>query len=356
MIQVDNFRFLLFFFCFCSCVEQELEIKNTNVLNSSSNELIIYNWEEYTPQNVIDQFEKETGIKVTLKTFQTFDEKIAQLQSKPDMCDLLITDTEEAKSIFEPLKIIEPLDQSLFKNTQAYHSVFNESSRVSVPYCFGLMGLAVDTRYVDVAFQNYQFLLNSDLKGKISLLDEPIDLYYLSANGAGFSVNDTHQKVFSKAKIFAKELKKLDPIFQDVYSGLDALIAGEVWVTMAYSGEALIYQKEHPHIKFIYPDERPMLWADVVCVNGNAPNRNNAYRFLEFINTPQVAAEIAVQFKYAPGIIRAGKYMDREALNNPLINIPKSLIENCEVALKTVENNSRMNEVYQILTSMEVER
>lgn len=328
----------------CSCHESAPHVESQR---SSQEELILYNWEDYTPQNILEQFEKETGIKVILKEFQTVDEQVATLQSQPDFCDLTIADVDEAVTILEPLRIIEKIDNASVKAHSLAHPLFKGSEAYGVPYSIGLLGFAVDKRYVDLAFKDCRFLITDKrFKGKISLLDEPNDIFYMLMNGAGVSMNSLSKTDHGRAYDFAVEVKKMQPVFQDLYSGLDDLVEGKVWIAMAYSGDALLYQEENDNIEFIYSLDRPCVWRDMMCVNLNAPNKANAYRFLEFINTPQVAAEIALQFKSAPGLKGAEKYLDSESLRNPLINIPESLLAICEKQEKIRDNNKVINELY----------
>lgn len=327
-----------------SCTESvpvELQTK------AHQQELILYSWEDYTPQNILEQFEKETGIKVILKEFKTTDEQVATLQSQPDFCDLLIADVDDARGILEPLRVIEKVDASWVKMPSIAHPMFKGSEAYGVPYSIGLLGFAVDKRYVDLAFKDCRFLVSDQrFKGKISLLDEPVDIFYMLMNGAGASMNSVDKNDHDRAYEFAKEIKDMEPRFQDLYSGLDDLTEGKVWIAMAYSGDALLYQEENSNIEFVYSLDRPCVWRDMMCLNINAPNKENAYRFMEFINTPQVAAEIALQFKSAPGIEGAEKYLDRESLKNPLINMPKSLLESCEKQENLRANNIIINKLY----------
>ncbi|WDE98708.1 spermidine/putrescine ABC transporter substrate-binding protein [Lentisphaera profundi] len=341
--------FLLIAVFAISCKETVIE---KGVLTNSSNELILYNWEEYTPANIIEQFEKETGIKVVIKEFQTVDEQIATLQSEPDFCDLTIVGVTEAKQVFTPLKLIEEIDRNQLTGNHKYNDFFKNSETYGVPYCSGLLGFAVDKRYVDLAFKDFSFLVSDpQYKGKISLLDEPSDIYYLLMNSVGASVNSVNRDDHDRARQFTSKIISMEPHIQDLYSGLDDLNEGKIWMAMAYSGDALMYQEENSNIEFVYPQDRPFIWRDMLCLNINAPNKKNAYRFLDFINTPQVAAEIAVQFKTSPGIIGAEKYMDRETMTNPLVNIPKSLSDTCEVIVRFKENNAIINELYTYLVN-----
>ena len=331
-------------FFLVSCDEAPIE---ANSDDAEKKQLILYNWEDYTPHNILEQFEKETGIKVILKEFQTADEQIAVLQSKPDFCDLLMTDVDEAITILEPLKIIEKLDRTRIVEDHEPHALFRDTESYGVPYGIGLLGFAVDKRYVDLAFKDCRFLISDEnFKGKISLLDEPVDVFYMLMNAVGISMNSESEAGHKSAYSFGTQLKKMMPKFQDLYSGLDDLNEGKVWIAMAYSGDALLYQEENSNIEFIYSLDRPCVWRDLLCLNMNAPNKENAYKFMEFINSPQVAAEIALQFKSAPAVAGAEKFMDRESLNNPLINMPNSLLRICEKQERVKENNAAINRLY----------
>jgi len=83
ILLIISLTFTLLFGCKDKKINDQSKIK----------ELVFYNWKDFTNKSILKDFEKETGIKIILKEYETRDMCIAQLQRNPGLCDVLILDT-----------------------------------------------------------------------------------------------------------------------------------------------------------------------------------------------------------------------------------------------------------------------
>lgn len=333
-----------------SCENESVEKPNNS--KAESKEVVLYNWKEYTSLSVLKEFEAETGIKVILKEYETLDEQIATLQSNPRFCDLTVFDTHMAKKQFRPMKIIKSLDIAKLKNTTDYVSQFNDFRDVGIPYSFGITGYAVDTRKVKEDFTNYKFLLNPLYKSKLSLLDDPVDVYLSLILASGNDINkNPNPKSTKEIEDFTFALKGNDISFHETFTNLDLLVAGEKWIVQTYNGDAASYMEENDFIKFIFPKKNYNAWSEMICLTTNSPNEKNAYKLLNFLSRPKAAADFSNEFLYANGISGSDKFMNEDIKNNPLINLNNDTRSKGSFYFKSKEGNSSAQRIYSILSS-----
>lgn len=336
-------------FLLLSCDKESVKKPN---IQAESKEVVLYNWKEYTSLSVLKEFEAETGIKVILKEFETLDEQIATLQSNPRFCDLTVFDSHMAKKQFRPMKIIKKLDISKLTNTANYVSQFNDFKDVGIPYSFGITGYAVDTRKVKADFTNYKFLLSPLYKSKLSLLDDPVDVYLSLVLASKNDINKAPTpKSTKEIEDFTLALKENDISFHETFTNLDLLVAGEKWIVQTYNGDAASYMEENDFIKFIFPKRNYNAWSEMICLTTNSPNEKNAYKLLDFLSRPKAAADFSNEFLYANGISGSDKFMNEDIKNNLLINLNDDTRSKGTFYFKSKEGNSAAQRIYSILSS-----
>lgn len=321
----------------------------------ASKEVVLYNWKEYTSLDTLKEFEKESGIKVILKEFETQDEQLANLQSNPNFCDLTVFDVYMADQQFMPMKIIKKLDPAKLENTKDYASHFKEFISTGAPYSFGITGYAIDTRQVKGDLSTYDFLLDPRYKGKISLLDDSVDVYLDLVLASGNDINrEVTEKSSKEVETFVLKLKQNDISFNETFTNLDLLVEGKKWIVQTYNGDAASYMEEHDFIKFVFPKKHFNAWSEMLCLTTNAPNEENAYKLINFLTRKKSAAAFSNEFFYANGILGAEEYMNEKVRNNPVVNVPEEIRNAGRFYLKSKESNSETQRIYTLLNSKKV--
>ena len=312
-------------------------------------EVILYNWKEYTSLSVLKRFEKETGIKVILKEFDTIGEQLANLRANPQFCDLTIFDSHMAKDQFVGLKLIKTLDMSQLKNVDNYTQHFKEFQNTGVPYSYGATGFALDTKKILKEYTDYTFLSEPEFKGKVALLDDPVDYFLASLTAVHFDYkaqNTFTKEVIKDIDTFTEKLIANKPLINETFSNLDNLVSGKVVIAHTYSGDCASYQKENPHIKFFIPENGFNAWSESICLTTNSPNQLNAYKLLNFLSTQKAAAEFSNEFYYANGIKGSEKFMAKEIQENPLVNMSEQVRKKARYYLKSKEDNALTQKIF----------
>lgn len=343
-----NLTFITIFIFLTSCSEENESSKKTPA--SPKNEVILYNWKEYTSLDVLKKFEQQTGIKVILKEFDTIEEQIGTLQSNPYFCDLTVVDTHVAASQFLNTRLIEKLDTNLLENTNLFETHFKEFTYLSVPYSFGITGYAIDTRKMKKEYKDYAFLTDPAFKGKIAMLDDPYDCFLSIMVATGNDINEQiTPEILAQLESFCLKLRENQINFNETFTNLDNLVKGEKWIVQTYSGDASSYQQENEFIKFFFNSEKYNAWSESICLAANAPNKENAYKLINFLTRPVNAAAFSNEFFYANGITGSDKFMSEKIQSNPLINIATEVRNRGIFYLKSKDSNAVMQKIFSML-------
>ena len=267
-----------------------------------SKELNLFAWSEYVPQALLDEFTKETGIKINYDTYSSNEELMAKLQTGGAGYDLIIP-SDYTISILSKLNLLAPIDYAQipnFKNIAADFKdlEFDPSNRFSIPYQWGTSCLVVDTGKVNHPITKWADLWDPDFKDKLVLPDDSREVIGMVLMMLGYDRNTTDPAELEQAKQKFLELKPNIRLF-DSDSPKTALAAGEVWLGMTWNGEASLAHQENPQIAYIFPEEGCGIWFDNLSIPTGAPHKDAAHRFINFLLEPENSILITKEFPYS---------------------------------------------------------
>lgn len=295
-----------------------------------NNVLNLYNWDEYIGQSVLDAFEKESGIKVILKVFDSSAEEIANIQSNPLDHDLFCVDGT-TMTFFIKSRVIRPLDLSKLPNAGNVPDDLRENLKYGVPYLSGTTGFVINTKYVPSGTKSLGILWDPRYRGKIILLDSSRDVMGSILAYSGFSINSTNTEELKIAEKNALLLKKNGISYgEDSQDNLAKVISGEKWIGQVYSDNAAVAKIWEKGVEYFFPKEGYIKWADFFAMHTNAPHAENAYKFLNFLLRPEIAARYANLQYGQTRILGAKKYLNKELFSNPIVYPSEDDMENGE--------------------------
>ena len=282
-------------------------------------ELNVFNWSEYLPQSVIDEFTKKYNIKVNYTTYSSNEEMLAKIMAGGGQYDISVA-SDYMVEVMEKQKLLEPIDLNSipnFKNigTQFKNLSFDPGNKYTVPYMWGDVVMVVNTKKFPGDLTSVSDLWDSKFKNSIVVLDDERAIIGLALKKLGYSLNETYPGKLAQAKA---ELLKLKPNIKlyDSDSPKTALINGEANVGYVWAAEAALAEKENKDLKTYFPKEGMYLWQDNLVVPKDAPHKKNAELFMNFILDAQVSGEISKVFPYANPNEAAHQYIDKDTLAN----------------------------------------
>ena len=302
--------------------------------SADGGELYVYNWGEYIDEDVISQFEEETGITVVYDLFETNEEMYpvneAGAVNYDVVCpsDYMIQKMREndllAELNFDNIPNIDQIDPAYMEMSQA----FDPENKYSVPYCWGTVGILYNTKLLDElgvpAPTKWADLWDERLSGEILMQDSVRDAFMVALKKDGYSMNSESKDELEQAK---QELIDQKPLVQAyvIDQVRDKMIGGEAAVGVIYSGEMLYIQDEVANLgldydlEYVIPEEGTNLWLDSWVIPKNAKNKENAEKWIDFMCRPEIAKANFEYITYPTPNKGAFELLDEEMQNNKAV-------------------------------------
>lgn len=289
------------------------------LLASAKEELNLFGWSEYIPQEVIDGFTKETGIAVNFETYASNEEMLAKLVAGGAAYDLIQPSDYTAEVLIRQ-KLLAPIDADLVPNRKNIATDFigrahDPKNQFTVPYMAGTVGIVVNTDVVKDDIKGYKDVFQPKFKDRIVVLNDTREIVSWALNTLGLPVNQIDAAALEKARPVVAEWVKLIKLY-DSDSPKTALLNGDVDLGVVWSGEAAILWKENKKFKYVLPAEGAHQWLDVLAIPATAPHKAAAHKFINYILRPEVSKLISEKFPYTNPNAGARKLLSADELAN----------------------------------------
>ena len=259
-----------------------------------SGEVIVYNWGEYIDPEVIESFQQETGITVVYDEFETNEIMYPKVEAGASAYDVICPSDYMISKMIEN-DLLQEIDFSKMENIDQIGKDYMEMSKdfdpenkYSVPYCWGTVGILYNKTMVSKAPDSWADLWNEEYQDNILMQDSVRDAFMVAQKMLGYSMNTTDKAELEKCR---DELIAQKPLVQAyvVDQVRDKMIGNEAAIGVIYSGEALYTQRENPDLEFVIPKEGTNVWIDSWVIPKNAPNYENAIKFIDYMCRPDIA-------------------------------------------------------------------
>jgi len=308
-----------------------------NNASSSGETLNLYNWSEYMPQEILDGFEKETGIKVNYTTFDSNEAMYAKLKllDTSSQYDLAVPSTYYVEKMANE-GLLQELDKSKLSNFKNLDTSFTNTkvdpdNKYSIPYMWGSTGLAINGDAIDPKTVNsWNDLWRPEYKGQVMLMNDMREVFGMALLTLGHSGNSRNPK---EIKAAYEKLTTLMPNVKTFNSDASRMpyIEGETNIGMTWNGEAVMANDEGlTSLVYKYPSEGALLWMDNFVIPKNAKNVDAAHKFIDYLLRPENAKIVSEEIGYASPNIEARKLMDDSVRNNPIIYPNKDILAKAE--------------------------
>ncbi len=273
--------------------------------NDGSKKLYIYNWTYYTPDSVIEKFEQEFGVTVVYDSFASNEELYAKLMAGGTGYDIIFPSGDYV-SIMVNQGMLEPIDKSKIPNIKNIDplvlekATYDPDMEYSVPYYFGAAGVAVNTAKVPNFEESWSIFGRSDLKGRMTMLDDMREVMGDALVYLGYSVNSTNPSEVEAAKNLIINQWKPNLVKFDAEAFGKGFADGEFWVVQGYA--EVVYQElaesQKKDVKFFIPREGGPSYLDSMCILKGSKNKDLALEFINFIHRPEIYAEFTDIFGF----------------------------------------------------------
>ncbi|MBU5590462.1 extracellular solute-binding protein [Clostridium sp. MSJ-4] len=285
-------------------------------------ELNIFNWSDYIPKPVIEEFERRYNVKVNYATYGSNEEMLAKMMAGGNSYDVVVA-ADYMVDIMRKQDMLQRIDTKALANwgnigEEFKHLYFDENDEYSVPYMRSEAIIVVDsTKISDEDIKGFKDLWKDEFKDSIVMLDDPRGVIGMTLKSLGYNFNETDVDKLNEAKL---RLKALQPNIKayDSDNSKSMLISREVPIGVAWSAEAGFAMAENKDLKVVIPEEGLFLQQDNFIVPKNAKNSKEAELFLNFILEADVSIEFTKAYPYTNCNEATYDMTPKEILESPL--------------------------------------
>jgi spermidine/putrescine-binding protein len=299
-------------------------------------EITLMTWGgDFIPREIIQEFEQETGIRVHYKEAPSNEDMQSLLEANPDQYDLLVV-TDYMVDILRQNGVLEVLDKTKMPNYANINPVYlgnyyDPTSEYSIPYAISISLLLVNHEEVEKLgakpITTYSDLWQPELRGKVVVVDWSVEIMGVALKSLGYEYNETDPAKVAEARDRLFALKPNIVRFE-TNTPEDSLINGEAVAGFMYSNQAVKGNAADPKLQPVFPTEGMPIFIDSWVMSKEAPNKDGAYKFLDFIMRPEIAARIADITKFTTPNKAAEPFLPDYYRDNPMLNLADEVVEN----------------------------
>ena len=298
----------------------------------------VYNWSDYVDPTVLEDFTKATGIKVVYDTYDNNEIVETKLLAGKSGYDIVVPSGPFLQRLIEQ-KVFLPIDRAKvpeIKNAwpeiEKRLQAFDPGNKFAVNYMWGTTGLGynvakIKQRLGNTPIDSWDIVLKPENLAKLKdcgvmMLDAPEDIFPGVLRALGLDPDSKKQADYQKA---ADALMKVRGNVRKFHSSeyINALANGDICFVVGYSGDILQAKKRAEEAKngieiaYAIPKEGALMWFDSMAIPADAPNKDNALAFINFMMKPEIAARNSNFVSYASGNLAAKALIKPEIANNP---------------------------------------
>ena len=254
-------------------------------------ELHLYNWGEYMGENLIADFEEQTGATVKVDYFDSNEQMYIRV-ANGESFDVLVPSDYMIQRLMEE-DLLQPLDKSKLSNLDLLNDDvmgldYDPENEYSVPYFWGTVGIVYDKTKVseeDLEKEGYNIFLDTKYKGDIYLYDSERDSFMMALKSLGYSMNTDNEDELNEAYEWLLQcVQTMEPeIVTDEI--IDNMAQGRKALGLIYSGDATYVMSENENMGFYMPETGTNLWSDAMVIPKNAENPELAHAFIDYVCT-----------------------------------------------------------------------
>jgi putrescine transport system substrate-binding protein len=300
----------------------------------------VYNWSDYIDDSILEDFTKETGIKVVYDVFDSNEILETKLLAGGTGYDVVVpTGTFLARQI--QAGVFQKLDKSKLPNLSNMWDVVSERTAkydpgndYSINYMWGTTGIGYNVNKVQDALgiekiDNWDVVFNPEMIAKLAdcgvyMLDAPAEMIPAALNYLGLDPNSTSPDDLGKAEAL---LLSIRPSIRKFHSSeyINALANGDICLAVGWSGDMFQARDRAAEadqgvaIDYSIPKQGAQMWFDQMAIPADAPHTEEAHEFLNYMMRPDVIAKASNYVFYANGNAASKELLDEEVIGDPAV-------------------------------------
>lgn len=269
-------------------------------------ELNVLNWGSYI-DFAIKPFQEKYNCKVNIEYYGSEDEGIAKVKASPGKYDTFNVGVSFLEVVAKQ-GLVQPLDVTRIASYQDMYPQFQpgpfgvDGKTYGICYAFGTNALMFNSELIPEGINTWEAFWDPKYKGKTALVDKAKDQWLSSMLRFGLDFKNPQEADFEKVKQSMKDkVKNMRTIWTSEDEVKRLMINKEIVLADSYDGLTAQITASYPAVKYQVPKEGTYGWYDGPELLAGAPHPNLAYKWIEFVTSPDMAKLVAEQVNYAPG-------------------------------------------------------
>jgi spermidine/putrescine-binding protein len=282
--------------------------------------LRVCTWSNYLPESLLQNFTKQTGIKVELSYMSSNEELLAKLKAGASGYDIIQPSDYMVRQMVQ-IGMIQPLEHKRLTNIghldEFYRNLpYDPGMAHSVPLTWGTTGIAVNTAKVKAPETvTWKWLLETADPRHTSLLDDMRETFASVFLSRGLTINEKGESSLAAARDEIARVKGKILMFTSEPKPL--LQKEELYVAHIYSTDGIALQAENPAIRYFIPAEGATLWTDNLAIPTTSKKSEAAHAFMDFLLNPENAMVLVETNHLATPNKTVKARLKPEELNDP---------------------------------------
>ncbi|MFI5000487.1 MAG: polyamine ABC transporter substrate-binding protein [Reyranellales bacterium] len=301
----------------------------------------VYNWSDYIAEDQLKAFAKSSGLKINYTTYDSNEILDAKLRTGRSGYDVVVPTASPFFVRQLEARLYRPLERARLKNwnnldpaIMAQLAKYDPGNAHGIPWMWGTIGIGYNVpeirkRMVNAPVDSLSMIFDPAIVSRfvdcgVMVLDSATDVLPAALKYLLLDPDSKKPQDLYKA---GEVIKAIRPYIRKFHSSeyINALAGGNICLAFGYSGDILQARDraakatDKRDIAYTIPNQGSMLWIDVAAIPKDAPNPDNAHRFLDFMLEPAVAAASSTLTGYANANLAATSLMDKSISGNPLI-------------------------------------
>jgi len=329
--------------------------------SKSKNTLTVLNYGKYIEEEVLKQFEAETGIDIKYEEYESPEEMYTKYKAGAIDYDIictseyiiqkLISEGEVLEQDYASLSNYKNLDPDILTLAQSY----DPNNSYTIPYFYGTVGIVYDTTKVsEEEVSTWNVLWDEKYKNEIIMMNSVRDAFIPALKLCGYGINEESEDNLRKA------LRLLDKQFPIVYAYFvdeigDEMISGNAQMALIYSGEGAYAMDFNENLAYTIPKEGSNIWIDSWFIPKTCQNEEAALQFVDYLCSYEAGMANFEYVYYASPLTPVVEALDEEVRNNEAVIPSKESLMKCEIFTSLDdEKTALLNHLWQELKSRTV--
>lgn len=296
--------------------------------------LHIFNWADYIKPELVQRFEREHNCRVVIDTFDSNESMYNKLKAGATGYDIIFPSSYMVELMAEQ-NMLQPLNHNQLPNLVHIDEKMMQYATDpgfvhSVPYMMSNAGIAYRADKIEHIEPTWAVFDRSDLKGRMTLLNDYRETIGAALKFLGYSLNTTNDAELAQARdVVIRWKKNIAKLESEQYK--NGIASGEFLLVHGYNGDLMQVIQENDQVVYLLPQEGVSISCDHMVIPTAAREVALAHAFINFLLDPRVAAENAEFVYFLCPNKSSYEFLRQEIKEDPAVFIPADILAKSEV-------------------------